>query len=124
MSKTQIKLNNDEKLMLDKIHVITKIPKNTIKDVFFGLLIANSIEHFGKNDLIIPYICRLMVEINQKATSKGIKANIYLKGEAAESLYNEFVAILDDKITPTEEYWKEKICKKFEIDLDVCHFDS
>lgn len=121
MTKTPIKLNNEEKLTLDKIHVITKIPKAVIKEVFFGLLKAHSIEYYGDHGIVIPYICKIKSTAisTGKVTKKGEEIKVILDAKPSESLQNEVIAILNDKVTPTEEYHKNKIKKKIESDLDI-----
>lgn len=120
MGKTYIKLDNQEKLILDKIHVITEIPKAVIKKVFLGLLFAHSIEFYDENELVVPYICKLDVDVFSNTVSNNIvEGGIKLNATPSNSLEDEIIAITNGETTKSEQYNKENIRKRVQEILEI-----
>ena len=123
MNKVHISLSTEEKLMLDKIHVITEIPKVIIKKVFLGLLLAHTIEYYDENELIIPYICKLGVNVISKIQNKTVEGVVALNATPNEALTDEIIAICNGETTKSEKYNKDKILKKIQEILEINSFD-
>lgn len=105
-------ITNEEKLFLEKISAISRIDKATVIQVLQSLLMITNIEVFSnKNEIIIPYICKLKVDYQDRITSKGIITDVNLQAQPNRALINEISCIAEGEETPTKKYFKANLKK-------------
>ena len=120
MSNSFFKLNDEEKDILEKISSISTRDKTIVKDVFKALLKTIVYKlYMDDNEIHIPYIGSLKIEYHDKLVHDHVEVVTDLTCTPSESLMAEIRAISEGNITPTKEYIKKRITKKFEELLEI-----
>ncbi len=109
------KLDLDEKLFVRKIAALARKDKDTIRDVMLAFVKMATIELYsGKEEIIIPYICKIKVSTKKVQTYSGLIDEVIFEAAPARTFVEEFNAIHQGRTTPSEKYLKRQIDRKFQ----------
>lgn len=112
-------LQEEEKIDLDLICSICRCDKATVQEVLRAVLQAMTIRVYAeKGELIIPYICKLSLDYNDRATSRGIVTDVTLEATPMKSLIQEVSAISEGVEPPSKKKFKESMKDGFNLILD------
>ena len=112
-----MKLNLEEKHVIEKISVISGKDKVIVKDILKSLLFMTTIETFAqifeeKKKLVIPYIGTIIFDwsIDCERSSKSKKMlNFDIQFEEADAFADELTKIEEGDITPTQDFIQKRV---------------
>jgi len=119
-----LKLTLEEKNFIENIRAISALDKKSTKTFFRSLLIACTMAIYaGKDEIIIPYICKLKISYNDHHTPKGSKVKVHIEAEPCDELIEEIKAISEGEPPPSKKYIKKEISEEIKNKLEIDELD-
>ena len=121
-----MKLSSPEKNFVDKISAISGHDVSTVRDIFFSLLIATTLEAYTEsnesNEIHIPYLFKILIKCKTEKVNPDKKA-FQLKEEyeieTSNSLHEILVKIMAEDWEWVEGFLKKEIMQKINTILDI-----
>lgn len=117
-----MKFSLEEKEFIRKIKILAKVDEKTVHAVFSALLMVTSLAIFEeKNEIVIPFLCKLKLLFEDQHTSEGTTTKVTLEAKPLDFLIKEIQAISEGETSPSEQYIKKQIFTKFYDNLELDH---
>ena len=109
------RLEEQEKIFLDKLSALSKKDRQTVRDFMLSILNMATIELYGNTPFFyIPYLCRIDFDIKEKVEESGEKVVVVgMKTTPSRAILDEIQCIYEGTETPSSKYVKRQIAQKF-----------
>ena len=120
------KLSVEEKAILKKMSATSKRDEQIITELLISNLCTITRELYsGKRSFIIPYICKFDIEEKQvlNIKEKVQETKLFITATPCKGLLDEFTAIQNNEVTPSEKYIKKRIFDRTKYLLEIKDLD-